>query len=64
MKKLQTVYKHKQQEVRKASKKKLAEYRKQIEAENKRKIGRQREMKKDVFRTLSKLEAKNKGKHS
>ncbi|KAG8327225.1 Glycoside hydrolase 2 (Mannanase, beta-galactosidase) [Homalodisca vitripennis] len=58
MKKLKTIYNEKREEERRAKVKRLKDFKKKIEAEEARKLQRQRKMKKDVFRTLSKTESK------
>uniref|UniRef100_A0A1B6KVB2 Bms1-type G domain-containing protein n=1 Tax=Graphocephala atropunctata TaxID=36148 RepID=A0A1B6KVB2_9HEMI len=58
MKKLKTIYNEKQEDERRAKVKRLRDFKKKIEAEETRKLQRQRKMKKDVFRTLSKSESK------
>lgn len=58
MKKLKTIYNQKQEEERRAKVKRLKEFKSKVNAEEMRKLQRQRTMKKDVFRTLSKAESK------
>lgn len=58
MKKLKTIYNQKQEEERRAKVKRLKEFKSKVNAEEMRKLQRQRTMKKDVFRTLSKSESK------
>lgn len=58
MKRLKTIYNQKQEDERKAKVKRLRELKKKIEAEETRKLQKQRTMKKEVFRTLSKADAK------
>lgn len=58
MRKLKTIYNQKQADERKAKVKRLQEFKKKIEAEEARKMQRQRKIKKDVFRTLSKTDSK------
>uniref|UniRef100_A0A1B6G6J2 Bms1-type G domain-containing protein n=1 Tax=Cuerna arida TaxID=1464854 RepID=A0A1B6G6J2_9HEMI len=58
MKKLKTIYNEKREEERRAKVKRLKDFKRKIETEEARKLQRQRKMKKDVFRTLSKTESK------
>ncbi|XP_076282110.1 ribosome biogenesis protein BMS1 homolog isoform X2 [Lasioglossum baleicum] len=60
MQMIKTNYAHKQQQLKVAMKKRIEAYQAQISAEEARKLNRQKEMKKHVFRELSKLEKKKK----
>ncbi|XP_054014026.1 ribosome biogenesis protein BMS1 homolog [Hylaeus anthracinus] len=58
MQMIKTNYVHKQRQLKEATKQRMEAYRAQITAEENRKLKRQKEMKKHVFRELSKLEKK------
>ncbi|XP_078040223.1 ribosome biogenesis protein BMS1 homolog isoform X2 [Augochlora pura] len=60
MQMIRTNYAHKQKQLKLAMKKRIATHQARISAEEARKLQRQKEMKKHVFRELSKLEKKNK----
>ncbi|XP_012149363.2 ribosome biogenesis protein BMS1 homolog [Megachile rotundata] len=57
---IRTNYVHKQRQLKQATKQRIAALRTRITAEEERKLKRQKELKKHVFRELSKLEKKNK----
>ena len=58
MKMIKTNYAHKQQQLKEATKRRVEAHQAQIAAEEARKFKRQKELKKHVFRELSKLEKK------
>ncbi|XP_053978167.1 ribosome biogenesis protein BMS1 homolog [Hylaeus volcanicus] len=58
MQMIKTNYVHKQRQLKEATKQRMEAYRAQITAEEDRKLKRQKELKKHVFRELSKLEKK------
>ncbi|XP_001605043.2 ribosome biogenesis protein BMS1 homolog [Nasonia vitripennis] len=58
MKMIRTNYSYKQEKLKEATHKRITEYQKRVDEETAKKMKRQREMKKQVFRDLSKLEAK------
>ncbi|XP_076381090.1 ribosome biogenesis protein BMS1 homolog [Megalopta genalis] len=60
MQMIKTNYAHKQKQLKLAMKKRIEAHQAQISAEEARKLQRQKEMKKQVFRELSKLEKKKK----
>ncbi|XP_011298127.1 ribosome biogenesis protein BMS1 homolog [Fopius arisanus] len=62
MKMIRTNYANKQEKLKEATKARMSNYQKRVEAEESRKLKRQRELKKQVFRTLSKMEIKEKKK--
>lgn len=57
---IRTNYVHKQRQLKQATKQRIAALQSRIAAEEERKLKRQKEMKKHVFRELSKLEKKSK----
>lgn len=63
MKMLKVSYSHKQKQLKAATKKRMEEHKKELEKEDLRKLRRHKELRKQVFRTLSKLDMKNKTKH-
>lgn len=58
MKMLKSTYQHKQQQTRVETKKRIAEHKKQLSAVEARKLKRQKELKKIVFKQLSQLDGK------
>lgn len=60
MKMIRTNYAHKQEKLKDATHKRMNEYEKRVKQEESKKLERQKKMKKQVFRDLSKLEAKKK----
>ncbi|XP_063972132.1 ribosome biogenesis protein BMS1 homolog [Diachasmimorpha longicaudata] len=60
MKSIRTNYANKQEKLKEATKARMSAYQKRVEAEETRKLKRQKELKKQVFRTLSKMEIKEK----
>ncbi|XP_012252661.2 ribosome biogenesis protein BMS1 homolog [Athalia rosae] len=62
MRMLRTSYSHKQEQLKESMNKRITAHQARMEIEEARKMGRQRELKKQVFRKLSKAEAKNKNK--
>ncbi|XP_015119160.1 ribosome biogenesis protein BMS1 homolog [Diachasma alloeum] len=62
MKMIRTNYANKQEKLKEATKARMTAYQKRVEVEEIRKLKRQRELKKQVFRTLSKMEIKEKKK--
>ncbi|KAJ8669738.1 hypothetical protein QAD02_000997 [Eretmocerus hayati] len=62
MKMIRTNYAHKQETLKEATHKRITDYQKRVEFETAKKLKRQKELKKQVFRDLSKLEAKKKKK--
>ena len=62
MKMIRTNYAHKQEKLKEATHKRMTDYEKRVKEEGEKKLKRQRDMKKQVFRDLSKLEAKKKKK--
>jgi ribosome biogenesis protein BMS1 len=59
---IRTNYAHKQEKMKEATHKRIVAYQKKMNEEENKKLKRQREMKKQIFRDLSKLEAKKKRK--
>ncbi|XP_012284640.1 ribosome biogenesis protein BMS1 homolog [Orussus abietinus] len=64
MKMIKTTYNRKQEQLKEATSKRMAAHQAQVEAEEAKKLQRQKELKKQVFRQLSKMEAKNKKRAS
>ncbi|XP_057332319.1 ribosome biogenesis protein BMS1 homolog [Microplitis mediator] len=62
IKRIRTLYRHKQEKDKEETKKRMSEYQKRVEAEQMRKLKKQRELKKEIHRTLSKMDAKDKKK--
>lgn len=62
MKMIRTTYAHKQQQLKKATIKRVRALKAKVSAEEARKLKKQKEYKKQIFRELSKLEKKNKKK--
>ncbi|XP_015587396.1 ribosome biogenesis protein BMS1 homolog [Cephus cinctus] len=60
MKMIKTNYNYKQEQLKQATSKRMAAHKAQIAAEEAKKLKRQKELKKQVFRQLSKMDAKNK----
>ncbi|XP_051156365.1 ribosome biogenesis protein BMS1 homolog isoform X2 [Leptopilina boulardi] len=60
MKMIKTTYEHKKEKQQEATHKRIAAHKKKVEAEEMKRLKRHKELKKQVFRTLSKMEAKNK----
>lgn len=63
MKMLKVSYSQKQKQLKAATKKRMEEHKKELEKEELRKLKRHKELRKQVFRTLSKMDMKNKTKH-
>lgn len=63
MKMIRTHYAYKQEKLKEATHKRVTDYQKKVEEETTKKLQRQKVMKKQVFRELSKLDAKNKNKN-
>jgi cephalosporin-C deacetylase-like acetyl esterase len=63
LKMLKVSYSHKQKDLKAAAKKRMQEHKKELEKEELRKLKRHKELRKQVFRTLSKIDMKNKAKH-
>ncbi|XP_043473482.1 ribosome biogenesis protein BMS1 homolog isoform X2 [Leptopilina heterotoma] len=57
---IKTTYEHKREKQQEATHKRIAAHKKKVEAEEMKRLKRHKELKKQVFRTLSKMEAKNK----
>ncbi|XP_046607471.1 ribosome biogenesis protein BMS1 homolog [Neodiprion virginianus] len=64
MKMLRTSYSHKQDQLKEAMSRRIMAHQARMQIEEARKMGRQKELKKEVFRKLSKMEAKNKNKRN
>ncbi|XP_069693908.1 ribosome biogenesis protein BMS1 homolog isoform X2 [Periplaneta americana] len=62
MKMLKVSYSHKQEQLKQATKMRMLEHKKEVEKEELKKFRRQKQLRKEVFRTLSKLDIKNKTK--
>ena len=62
MKKLKETYNHKLEQQKEVTKKRIQEHRKEVEEVELKKLKRQKELRKQVFRTLSKMEGKKMGK--
>jgi len=62
MKMLKVSYSHKKKQSKAATKKRMEEHKKELQKEELRKLKRHKELRKQVFRTLSKLDMKNKTK--
>lgn len=60
MRMIRTSYAHKQEKLKEATHQRIEAYQKRVQEEEAKKMQRQRVMRKQVFRDLSKLEAKNK----
>lgn len=59
MKMIRTSYSHKQEKLKEATSQRMSAYQARVEAEEAKKMKRQKELKKQVFRQMSKMEAKN-----
>ena len=62
MKMMKVSYSHKKKELKAATKKRMEAHKKELKKEDLRKLKRHKELRKQVFRTLSKLDRKNKTK--
>ncbi|XP_034937302.1 ribosome biogenesis protein BMS1 homolog [Chelonus insularis] len=62
MKMIRVAYQNKQEKLKEAMHKRMTEHQAQVEAEEMRKLKRQKELKKQIHRTLSKMDAKEKNK--
>jgi len=62
MKMLKVSYSHKKKQLKVATKKRMEEHKKEQHIEELRKLKKHKELRKQVFRTLSKLDMKNKTK--
>jgi ribosome biogenesis protein BMS1 len=60
MKRLRTTYEHKQEQLKKATSQRMAAHKTEVEKEELRKLKRQKVLRKEIFRTLSKMEKKKK----
>jgi hypothetical protein len=63
MKMLKVSYSYKQKQLKAATKKRMEEHKKEMEKEELKMLKRHKELRKQVFRTLSKIDMKNKTKH-
>lgn len=63
MKMLKVSYSQKQKQLKAATKKRMEEHKKELEKEEIRKLKRHKELRKQVFRTLSKIDMKNKARN-
>jgi cephalosporin-C deacetylase-like acetyl esterase len=63
MKMLKVSYSQKQKQLKAATKKRMEEHKKELEKEEVRKLKRHKELRKQVFRTLSKIDMKNKARN-
>jgi len=59
---LKVSYSHKKKQLKAATKKRMEDHEKEVQKEELRKLKRHKELRKQVFRTLGKLDMKNKTK--